>query len=746
MKYIFSILLVITASNSQSRIGDFQSISSFAHVRSALFFDNLLFGISQSGLISLNTVDGSFETVSIDNGLSYLGLTHIHKDVEDNLWIGSKKAIQVWDPQKKVLINKFQLDIEDLSGFINYKNFIYAAVKINGLWGILEFRYVDEKVYFRDFYQRSDLENILKISHFDNNVFLLSSNGLISGNPFQNHISAWSNPVNLNNETPIDIHQSKESLYILSSNSIYRFTIERTLETIKDNYDFSKMKGIMASNEDIFTFSDTSIFQILDGEVSPIYSDQNLQINSIIKGDNYLWTATSFGFGRLNNNTYNSFIYNQPIINDPDAIEIYNNTLIMVNKQGISIDGWTNYITSKPPRSISNKFQISSIPYNFGEKISKSLILEDLLFLSLNSSQTAGIVSLDINNQFSIVSKYFTYIDQDTTNLKFNVGDMVFDRQNNLWAISLDNLSYPLSVFSKNQTIHLSDRLPKNNIIDGSKSIVVDNYNRIWMSSFSGLLMYNYSGDVLNPKNEEWVNVPIIDGVNRRALNYKVSSDNTLWIITSYGLIYKKLRAQADQPVAETGPLTSSGSINPYFQNIPFDQSSRIYFDPSGNLWVTSNNEGIFVLDTQNEYWPSSNGINSSNSKLLSNNISDIKFSSEDGLVFISTDLGVSKLKIPFKSEIKKTNTITIFPSPFVIPSNRPMVIDGVPQKSSIQIMSLNGNKIKTLSPSNMNGYQATWNGMDEDGAYVGSGIYLVLIINKKHNTSSIEKIAVIKN
>ena len=85
-------------------------------------------------------------------------------------------------------------------------------------------------------------------------------------------------------------------------------------------------------------------------------------------------------------------------------------------------------------------------------------------------------------------------------------------------------------------------------------------------------------------------------------------------------------------------------------------------------MWVTSNNEGVFVLDTKNEYWPSSNGINSSNSKLLSNNITDIKFSSEDGLAFISTDLGVSKLKIPFKSEIKKTNSITIFPSPFEIP------------------------------------------------------------------------------
>ena len=161
-------------------------------------------------------------------------------------------------------------------------------------------------------------------------------------------------------------------------------------------------------------------------------------------------------------------------------------------------------------------------------------------------------------------------------------------------------------------------------------------------------------------------------------------------------------------------------------------------------MWITSSNEGVFVLDTQNEYWPSSNGINSSNSKLLSNNITDIKFSSEDGLAFISTDLGVSKLKIPFKTEIKKTNSIKIFPSPFKIPPNRPMVIDGVPQKSTIQIMSLKGNNIKTLSSSDMNGYQATWNGMNEDGAYVGSGVYLVLIINKKHNTSSIKKLSLI--
>ena len=219
-----------------------------------------------------------------------------------------------------------------------------------------------------------------------------------------------------------------------------------------------------------------------------------------------------------------------------------------------------------------------------------------------------------------------------------------------------------------------------------------------------------------------------------------------MWILTSTGLIYKKIKAQADQPVAETGPLTSSGSITPFFQNTSFDKNSKIYFDPNGNVWVATNSGGLFVLDTNYEYWPSINGINTSNSNLLSNNIKDLKFSPNEGLAYIATDLGVSKLKIPFSKEIKKTNFVNIFPSPFKIPSDMPMVIDRLPLNSTIQIMTLNGAKVKTINKNETNGYQATWNGMNDKGVYVGSGVYLVLIINREHNTSSIEKIAVIKN
>ena len=747
MKYFYSFFLILTISSSQSRIGDFESVSSFLDVRGISLYGSSLVGVSESGLLTLDTVDESIEVITIDNGLAYAGFDNIHKDKKNNLWIGSDYGIQVWNPYERVLVDQFDLDIEDVSGFVNYNDFVYCAAKINSTWGLIEFRYVNEKIYFRDFYQRSDLNSIYKIIFFSDNIFILSPNGVLAGNPFQKHISFWSNPIESIDENIIDFQRSNDSLYLLTSKAIYRLSNELFISIIKSDYDFSKSKGIAIYENNIFLYSDNSIFQVVNNEIRMLYLDNNLKINTMIADTNFLWAGTNYGFGNYANGIFKNFLENQPQINNPDIIELYNNKLIMANSKGISIEGWKNFTNFLPPKLLPNNFQTTVLDYDFGNKITKSIIQGDLLFLSFDKSQVAGAMSINLSTkQLSIVSQYHNYTNNDSSRIDYSINDMVFDKRNNLWAMSSSNSNYPLSVFSNNQFRYFLNNSMLDKIIDGSKPLVVDNYNRIWMSSSSGLIVYSYSGDVLSPQDERWLSVPIIEGINRNALNYSISEDNTLWILTSTGLIYKKIKAQADQPVAETGPLTSSGSITPFFQNTSFDKNSKIYFDPNGNVWVTTNSGGLYVLDTNYEYWPSVKGINTSNSNLLSNNIKDLKFSPNDGLAYIATDLGVSKLKIPFSKEIKKTNSVTIFPSPFKIPSDMPMVIDRLPQNSTVQIMTLNGAKVKTINKNEMNGYQAMWNGMNDKGVYVGSGVYLVLIINRTHNTSSIEKIAVIKN
>ena len=244
MKYFYSFFLILTISSSQSRIGDFESVSSFLDVKSISLGGRSLAGVSESGLLTLDKVDESIEVITIDNGLAYAGFENIHKDKKNNLWIGSDNGIQIWNPYEKVLVNQFDLDLEHVSGFVNYNDFVYCAAKINNTWGLVEFRYINEKIYFRDFYQRSDLKSIYKIIYFNDDIYILSPNGILAGNPFQKHISFWSNPIESIDENIIDFQRSDDNLYLLSSKAIYRLSNELFISIIKSDYNFSKSKGI----------------------------------------------------------------------------------------------------------------------------------------------------------------------------------------------------------------------------------------------------------------------------------------------------------------------------------------------------------------------------------------------------------------------------------------------------------------------------------------------------------------------
>ena len=142
---------------------------------------------------------------------------------------------------------------------------------------------------------------------------------------------------------------------------------------------------------------------------------------------------------------------------------------------------------------------------------------------------------------------------------------MLFDKSKNLWS-STSSESYPLSVFVENGSRHFKRNEKDGNSVKYASPIVEDNYGRIWMVTNSRLLMYKYSGNILNPMSEEWFSDSLIPGINRNVLSMAISKKNTLWILTDYGLIYKELRASDQDPVAKTGPISSSNNITHIFR------------------------------------------------------------------------------------------------------------------------------------------------------------------------------------
>ena len=124
----------------------------------------------------------------------------------------------------------------------------------------------------------------------------------------------------------------------------------------------------------------------------------------------------------------------------------------------------------------------------------------------------------------------------------------------------------------------------------------------------------------------------------------------------------------------------------------------------------------------------------------------DIDFDEEKNLAYIATSKGVNILRIPFGNPKLDYNNLKVFPSPFYIPSKRPMKVDGLIYGSSMFVTTLDGKVIRQIKSLGIetDGDQLSWDGRDSDGDYVSTGIYLLLIYNKDGSRTE-QKITVIK-
>ena len=741
----FLFLIIIGFLSGQVRIGEINSITSSLDVSVIVSNDNNLFLATSGGLGKYNYNSKTYFVFTKDQGLVETDIDVIHIGPNGLIWLGGKNSIQIWDPFQERLLDYFELDIQEVSGFTNYKGMVYGSVKNNNEWGIMEFIFSKNKFYYRDFYFREDIDTINNIVTFGEKILVHTNFGLIAGNPHKEHLIYWTNPYPSIGNKLIAIDVKVDDLALVTSNAVFAvklggqpFALVREDEKIKSIH-----KVVVNSEKEFFAISDSIAFQINNDTIDPIFLNNGFKLNSIISNRSKLWLGTNLGFGVMEGDSYEHFASNESIVSAPNLIAHLNNEKwLMVGEEGISLNGWLNIIREDIPNNFSSDLNLIKSTIDFGNRFSDILLHNNKIYLSLVNSRSAGIISINYSNGLIIEDLF--YSKKDANNLLYNVNSIEFDNKNNLWSISSNNLNQPIYIFKENQFRSISSSETGNLLSNNIQTMTVDNFNRIWFGSNSNLIMYKYSGDAIDPTNELWKKEMIDpEFSSRKALNINVSSKNKLWVLTNIGLIFKELQADENNPIKSTGPLLNS-TLRPYFSNVSFNTSSKIRFDPRGNIWVTSQSDGIHILKEDGNYWPDINGINTSNSNLLSNWVNDVTFNDEEGLAYIATNMGVSIIRIPFSNEKATYNDIEVFPSPFRLPSEKPLTINGLMDNSEVKIMTLNGIVIRTISKDVIKGYQAFWDGRNNQGDYVGSGVYLLALYDSK-GSSLIKKIAVIR-
>ncbi len=250
-------------------------------------------------------------------------------------------------------------------------------------------------------------------------------------------------------------------------------------------------------------------------------------------------------------------------------------------------------------------------------------------------------------------------------------------------------------------------------------------------ASLRGLLYLNDGGTLTNTNDDVWSILTNADGLSSSNITRViVDRDGEVWVGTDLGVnIIVNPR-------------------NPRGQNIRRVFIAReqyvndIAIDPIGNKWVGTK-EGVFVLSPDGTSLLAQYTVGNTDGKLIDNDVRAVAFDEKRGIAYVGTENGLSSLTTTAVAPVENFDELLISPNPFRLPNSRTLQIDGLVRDSNIKVLTIDGRVVREFSAPG--GRIAFWDGRDEGGTLVPSGVYLIVAFSENGDQLTKGKVAVLK-
>ena len=779
---IYFLFIVHQSLFSQVSIGEWGALTSSLKIKDVVF-ENKIYAATEGGLLEID--DNEYKVLTTVNGLDGVDLLSIKSDQNSHLWLGGASPfgfLQIFDPSNNSSIQSFNFGLTSINDIIILDSLAFVLYENGQDFGILKFMY-DKKWEYRDNFKNfpNNMGSINCISSIHSSLLIGTGSGIFIGQ-LNNNLKDPNNWLELNDEINFDITslQTKEdTILFCSQTKLYNYIVnENNFSEITFFNDLVSIKSVLYEEDSLWVLDNDKLY-FKEGAKNDLMVYQGSNLLSIVSKGNKIVIGSSFGLIYVDKSSYNDifeiqhFLPNSPSQSGFSAITILSDgRLVGGNSNGLSIysdQGWRNILEIKKNNSsvIQSNYDFSTfiadtIPYDFGGYISDIEEGPDGLIYcairgsypkSFNPERTSGgVIAIDIDNPNMVQIIDTTYLSHHSTSSNSNpymlVLDIEFDKYDNMWLANpyCINGNEPIHVKSKEGIWkHYGSNETSTKISQSPVSIAFDNWDRVWFSAFQaeeanlgiypngGIFMLNYEGNSYNPSNFDWSKIQERGTVWSLA----IGKENRLYYLTPNGLNYFDLNEN-------NNPIINENNY-PYFPNVSFGQGAELKVDSHSNIWAHSPSQGVHILLENTTYWPDINGLRTFNSPLLSDEITDIAFDPNKNIAYIATSKGINTLRIPFGVNKKDLSNVILFPSPFFIPSEIPLKIDGLPYNCDMMVMTLDGKVIKKVVNQgiSINGDQLLWDGRDENGHYVSSGVYLIALYSSNGN-NIMEKITVI--
>ena len=755
---IILFLLFLQDANSQLKIGDWRDHYPYTQAISLTDLDDKIYCASTLAMFSFNKNDNSIEKFSQVQGLSDISISFIKYSPDYKTLLVTYQNGNIDLIQSAGITNLSDILRSSISGKKNINNalFIDQYVFLSCDFGIVVLDL--EKKEFKDTYfigENGDQMPVYEIAFLNERLYAATEKGILSANindPLLVDFSHWTRESSIPNS-----YTAYTSIVSLGSELFVNQT-----ETINSIDSVFKYNG---TSWEYFTNSDGKNWALYAGATKLILTgDKLLQIysessfpeqvisdygwgeidprNALIDNSGTLWISDHM-HGLVRSEDYNSFegiFPNGPYLNDVYSMHFNHNTL-WISGGGVT-QLWSNLWKNGQINSFNNGSWKSKFYYSVQDIVNVVSHPSDpnLTYAATWGSGLMELAEDEIVTIFNDENSSLQANSQGASNIR--TYGLLFDRNSNLW-VSNSNVTSPISVKTPSgswKSFRFNGQI--SNMALGS--IIETDYGDKWVFAprDGKLLIFNENQTIEDESDDGFKRISLVDqdGKTYQEINCIAEDlDGNIWVGTNQGpLVYYSPGdiLYGGNTIAQKVkiPRNDGSGLADYLLNT--EEITTIVVDGANRKWFGTKDAGAFLFSA--EATQEINSLSKETSPLPSNWITAMAIDPKSGEVYIGTEYGTLSCKGSATSPTDNMAQVYVYPNPVREDYYGPITVTGLVEDADVKITDISGNLVNV--PEVLGG-QAIWDGTNQLGKRVKTGVYMVFISNKDGSQTFITKI-----
>jgi hypothetical protein len=334
------------------------------------------------------------------------------------------------------------------------------------------------------------------------------------------------------------------------------------------------------------------------------------------------------------------------------------------------------------------------------------------------------------------------------------VSDVKYDSNGDIWLLnsSAPNTSmirYVNGSFTKlnhAELMKLNSGAIKNRSNAEMRGIFFDSQGLMWFVNNNWYTPAFYQYDTNSDKLTTYENFVNQDGtVQNPQLGVRCIAEDlqhNIWIGTSAGpFVFERKEINNGGTTLTQVKVPRNDGTNYADYLLANTDILSMAIDGGNRKWFGTNGNGVYLISADN--MTQILHFTTADSPLLSNIVKSIAVNPASGEVFFGTDNGLCS----YISDATQSNTemtsdnVWAYPNPVEPNYTGPITITGLTLNADVKILSANG---AIINEGRSNGGTYTWDGCDQKGRRVASGVYMVATATSDGKKGTVCKIAII--